>query len=465
MTESQQLLAEYVETGSETAFRELVARYISLVYSTALRLVEGDTASAEDVTQIVFLHLSRNARKLAGEALLGGWLHRDACYVAAKTLRRERRRQAREREAVLMNSLEDHSPANLDKVARLLDEAINQLGTEDRTAVLLRFFEQHDFRAVGAALGSTEDAARMRVTRALEKLQVLLKHRGVTLSAAALGTALAGEAVSAAPVGLAASVAGSVLASSAAGGGMAATVLKIMAMTKLKVALGTVVAAGIGTTLVLERQAQAKLGEDNRVLQQQVEQLTRLSEANQGLSDLLAQGSTNGSPLDQLGRLRNEAAQLRQQKRGLEQALAENRQLRSARAGESARPLSPSERWPNPLFVLPKESWTFAGYATPETAVQSMLWAGLSGDAEAILNSSVPEMRDEAKTQAAKERMATIISGNMKRWSGLRILEKQTLADDEVAFTVHAQGVDSVFKLKFKRIGAEWKANGEDSAE
>ncbi len=465
MTESQQLLAEYLETGSEAAFRELVARYISLVYSTALRLVEGDRASAEDVAQTVFLHLSRNARKLARESLLGGWLHRDTCYVAAKTLRRERRRQAREREAVLMNSLEDHSQANLDKVAPLLDEAINQLGTEDRNAVLLRFFEQRDFRAVGAALGSTEDAARMRVSRALERLQVLLKHRGVILSAAALGSALAGEAVAAAPAGLAASVAGSVLATSAAGGGVAVTVLKIMAMTKLKVALGTIVAAGIGTTLVLERQAQANLREDNRALQQQVEQLTRLSEANRGLSDLLAQGSTNGSSLDQLDRLRNEVAQLREQKRRLDQALAENRQLRSARASTSARPLSPAERWPNPLFLLPKASWTFAGYATPETAVQSMLWAGLSGDAEAILNSSVPEARNEANTQAAKDRMATIISGNMKRWTGLRILEKQTLADDEVAFTVHAQGVDSIFKLKFKRIGTEWKHSGESSAE
>ena len=37
-----------------------------------------------------------------------------------------------------MNSLENHSQANLDKVAPLLDEAINQLGTEDRSAVLRR---------------------------------------------------------------------------------------------------------------------------------------------------------------------------------------------------------------------------------------------------------------------------------------------------------------------------------------
>src|SRR5207249_3917572 len=103
-----------------------------------------------------------------------------------------------------------------------LDEAINLLAAEDRAAILLRFFEQRDFRAVGAALGSNEDAARMRVNRALEKLRSLLQRRGVALSAATLAAALGSEALSAAPVGLAASVATTVLAGSVATGGMSA---------------------------------------------------------------------------------------------------------------------------------------------------------------------------------------------------------------------------------------------------
>jgi RNA polymerase sigma factor (sigma-70 family) len=344
MTERQQLLAEYVETGSETAFRELVERYIALVYSTALRLVEGDTASAEDVTQTVFLHLSRNARKLTRESLLGGWLHRDTCYVAAKTLRRERRRQAREREAVLMNSLADHSQANLDKVAPLLDEAINQLGTEDRAAVLLRFFEQRDFRGVGAALGSTEDAARMRVTRALEKLQVLLKHRGVTLSAAALGTALAGGAVTAAPTGLAASVAGTVLASSAAGGGIAATVLKIMTMTKLKAGIvSAVVVAGVATSLVVQQQARARLRAQDGALQQQSEQLAQLAADNERLSNVVAQEDNSRGQLSQLPKLRAEAESLRWQTSGLAVLRAENRRLQQPPDTRPKTPLAEKE--------------------------------------------------------------------------------------------------------------------------
>src|ERR1043166_4428827 len=174
MTDSQILLAEYVRTGSENAFRELVARYVDLVYSTALRLVEGDTHRAEDVAQVVFADLARAARTLSSDVMLGGWLHRHTCFVATHTMRTERRRQSRERQAVEMNALQDNSATHFATIAPMLDEAIDELNEADRAAILLRFFEQHDFRALGEALGSNEDAARMRVNRALEKLESLL---------------------------------------------------------------------------------------------------------------------------------------------------------------------------------------------------------------------------------------------------------------------------------------------------
>src|SRR6267154_3766969 len=106
MTDSQNLLAEYARTGSDAAFRELVTRYVDLVYSTALRLVEGDTHRAEDVAQTVFVDLARMARTLSNEVMLGGWLHRHTCFVAANTMRGERRRQSRERQAAEMNAQE-----------------------------------------------------------------------------------------------------------------------------------------------------------------------------------------------------------------------------------------------------------------------------------------------------------------------------------------------------------------------
>jgi DNA-directed RNA polymerase specialized sigma24 family protein len=60
---------EIRRTNSNAAFRELVARFVDLVYSTALRLVEGDTHRAEDVTQTVFVDLARLARTRRGTAI------------------------------------------------------------------------------------------------------------------------------------------------------------------------------------------------------------------------------------------------------------------------------------------------------------------------------------------------------------------------------------------------------------
>ena len=128
MISVEELLADYVNNGSEAAFRTIVDRYLNLVYGTALRLVSNDTHRAQDVAQTVFINLATQAKTLSKEVKLGGWLHRNTVYVAANVLRSERRRQAREWEAMEMNAQTDHSEAHRKQLEPLLDEAINQLG-------------------------------------------------------------------------------------------------------------------------------------------------------------------------------------------------------------------------------------------------------------------------------------------------------------------------------------------------
>ena len=323
MTDSQRLLADYASTSSEEAFRELLTRYIDLVYSSAVRLVGNDAHLAKDVTQSVFVALARKAPELPPDVMLGGWLHHHTVFVASNLMRGERRRQARERQAVEMNALHDHSPDNLAQMAPLLDEAIDQLGPEDRRAILLRFFEQRDFPAVGELLGSTEEAARKRVSRALEKLHLLLKSRGVSLSVAALGTVLATEAVTAAPAGLAASVGSAALAGAAAGG-FSLTLLKVLTMTKLKLGVITaLVAGGVAAPLVIQHQSLAQVRADNQALRQQLGQMARLEAENARLSQLASHGlEAPGPALDppaELLRLRGEVGVLRRQLQAAQQ--------------------------------------------------------------------------------------------------------------------------------------------------
>lgn len=340
MTDSQSLLAAYAKTGSEPAFRELLTHYIDLVYSAAVRLVGSDVELAKDVAQTVFIDLARKARNLPQDVMLGGWLHHHTVFVASTLLRGERRRQARERQVVEMNALQDHTKENLAQIAPILDEAIDQLGAEDRTAILLRFFEQCDFPSVGQALGSNEEAARKRVARALEKLHLLLQRRGVSLSAAALATLLATEAVAAAPAGLAVGLAGTVL-SSAAACGTAISVLKIMNMTTLKLGVvGAIVVGGVATPLAIQHQSLVKQRKENQALRQQVEQMANVAAENDRLSNSVvrAHSATSDDQLRELLRLRGEVGMLRSQSNQLERLQAENRRLQASLAKTGPNP-------------------------------------------------------------------------------------------------------------------------------
>src|SRR5580658_5833503 len=137
---SQDLLKEYVATRSEAAFQELAARYVGLVYGTALRLVSGDVQLAEDVSQSVFVSLAQSAGSFSPKVMLGGWLYQRTFHLATKAARGERRRLARERQAVEMNTLQNDSDQAARQIKPFLDEALMQLRDEDRKAILLRFF-------------------------------------------------------------------------------------------------------------------------------------------------------------------------------------------------------------------------------------------------------------------------------------------------------------------------------------
>jgi RNA polymerase sigma factor (sigma-70 family) len=264
MIEDAELLRRYVEDRSEEAFAELVRRRVNLVYSVALRQVGGDAHLAEDVTQRVFTDLARKARALVGHAVLSGWLFRSAQYAASDAVRAERRRRAREQEAQIMNEmLMPDDPAGWEKSRPLLDQVLGELDAEDRDALALRFFEERSFAEVGAAVRLTEDAARKRVNRALDKLHGLLARRGVNSTTAALGVALAGQAGVAAPLGFAATVtsgalAGAVVtgASTVAGAGTFATLLTFMSTGKTIIGLAGIAAAVVvGTAYVASERA------------------------------------------------------------------------------------------------------------------------------------------------------------------------------------------------------------------
>ena len=158
------------------------------------------------MTQQVFAEVARQAKRFARHPALVGWLYTTTRLMALRANRTEQRRQAREQEAYAMNELlQDDSPeSDWNQLRPVLEDAMHELDDKDRHAVLLRFFQNRTLDEVGVALNLYENAARMRVERALDKLRGKLARRGITATAAALAALISANAVQAAPAGFAA---------------------------------------------------------------------------------------------------------------------------------------------------------------------------------------------------------------------------------------------------------------------
>jgi len=181
MRTDAELLRKFAGRRDENAFAELVNRHINMVYSAACRENKDDLSVAQDVTQLVFIELARKATALQKHPTLAGWLYTSVRYISTNLRRTNRRRKNREEEVCAMNEWicfaandsvwQDAQPA--------LHAAMHDLDESDRNAVRLRFFEGMTLREIGDALCLTENAARRRVERALDKLRTLMVKRGV----------------------------------------------------------------------------------------------------------------------------------------------------------------------------------------------------------------------------------------------------------------------------------------------
>jgi len=246
-TDDMQLLRDYAVRRSEQAFETLVSRHAGLVYSTALRQMENPQL-AEEITQAVFTILARKAGSLNEKTILPGWLYRAACFTAGSARKQEYRRQQHEQEAYMESTLHAaETDAAWKQMSPLLEEAMMRLGQTDRDALVLRFFEGRSLNEVGQALGASEDAAKKRVGRALEKLRKFFAKRGVTLSGAIIAGAVSANSVQAAPVGLAKTISAVAIAK-----GAAASISTLTLVKTTLIAMNTkTIIATIGTAVVV----------------------------------------------------------------------------------------------------------------------------------------------------------------------------------------------------------------------
>src|SRR5262249_8522639 len=212
-----------------------------------------DPHLAQEATQSAFIALAQKAGKLRPGTLVGGWLHRAVHFAALKQERTEARRKRWEEEAATMNVPGDKADIFQEAALPHVDSALAELSEPDRDAVILRFLEQLSFRDVAQTLGTSEDAAKKRVGRALERLRSLLVRRGIVISATALAAGLTQLPVTAAPRAWCSAPSSLAMNTAAGAGPISATILKSVTKTKFALAGIVVVAAVVAALLWLTR--------------------------------------------------------------------------------------------------------------------------------------------------------------------------------------------------------------------
>ena len=328
-----ELLARYARLDAEDAFAEIVRRHLDLVHTAAFRQVRS-LQLAEEVAQSTFLKLARHAGQFAPETIVTAWLYQVTRREAVDVIRREARRQLREQIALEMNAM-NATAADWTNIEPLLDDAMSALDETDRTAVLLRYFENNSLREVGQTLGVTDDAAQKRVSRAVERLREFFAKRDVSVGTSGLVVAISVNAVQAAPVGLGVAISSSIIAGAGLTATASVTTTKAILMTTLQKALiAAVVISAVVAGIYESRQAAALqdklqvLGRHYAELDGQIEEMTRQRDAaSSKLAALQRDADQLRRNLADLPRIRAEVTRLQ----GDSQALAV---MKTAEAGD-----------------------------------------------------------------------------------------------------------------------------------
>ncbi len=477
----QQLLERYATSGCDTAFAELVHRYLDFVYSAAVRMVR-DPHAAQDVTQAVFVALAENASRLGDRTILSGWLHRTARNLAANVVRSEVRRRAREQEAAVMNELlSSDSDQTWEHIEPVLDNALSELNESDRDALFLRYFQHKSAREMGQMLATSEAAAQKRVNRALERLRDVFAKRGIAVSVSAIAAAISVNAVQSAPVGFAGLVCTTILvAGTAAKSSTAILATKAIVMTTVqKIIVTAAITAAVGTG-VYHAYTFSRLREDMRLLQQQQADKVRQLEAERDaavdrLSVTMADNERFKSNNVELLKLRGEVGRLRAKG----QAAVNSDNAVSKRDGNGGQIANAN---------LPKDTWKDAGFSTPLDALQTRGWAVLNGDRDKFKQSIfisegarkiLMDMFEKMAAANPKEAglwaeqglknnwgieegflMPMVAENRQKGYAGYRVLSQESTTPDETVLEVETQMVSAPAKketLKLRRFGDDWK--------
>lgn len=219
--------------------------------------------------------------------------------------------------------------------------------------------------------------------------------------------------------------------------------------------LCAILAVGVSIWVVVGYQARLRLEEENQGLRQQLDQMAELAAENERLSNLVAQASQSRplseDQLRELLRLRSEVGALRQQGK-----VPASLPIETHQAPTNAEPATPTANY------WPRAALTFSGYASPNAALETSLWAATKGDIKTISGSLTGDAQKMAEALLAAKTESEIQAGVISQFAGfksLRVINNQVLDDDSVVLTTEIDDKSGLqtTKVLMKKVGGDWK--------
>jgi len=162
--------------GSEEAFAVLVGRYKDLLFRHAERMT-GRADDAEDIVQATFIKGHRNLRTCRNPERVGSWLFRIGANACKDYLKSRRRTDVPLEEAPKLRARGEGADDFVERgrLREVIDAALQRLEDDQREAFVLKHVEGRSYVEMSELLGVTVSALKMRVHRAREELQDLLR--------------------------------------------------------------------------------------------------------------------------------------------------------------------------------------------------------------------------------------------------------------------------------------------------
>ena len=179
-------LVQRCAEGDESAFAEVVAEHQRMVIQLAINLL-GDREEALDLSQEVFLRVFRTIHRFRGQSSLRTWIYRIAVNQARNKHRFWRRRHRADQISLDLHisthgdfvSAGESTPDRLlaqKELARLLEQALDGLPFDQRTAIVLREIDGLSYDEIAFSLGVAVGTVKSRLTRARQALRMELRE-------------------------------------------------------------------------------------------------------------------------------------------------------------------------------------------------------------------------------------------------------------------------------------------------